>query len=325
MRILSIDGGGYLGLASAALLAEFERHFRASCHDSFDLFCGTSTGAIIALALAADIPAAEVVALYERIGPVVFPIRSAKLRWVRKYTVGWFRSQYQNEALRHGLHDVFKDLTLDDIKARGKFALVAAYNDSSGTPRVFKTDHADELTAHGRYRLCDIALASSAAPTYLPVVELKPPGSSQVERFCDGGLFANTPALIGYAEAVSHLRIPPSEISILSVATPRATQAQRASATESNKRLNRGMWAWRRITEVMIDASSTIASSALERIVGALGNEGQEYVRLTIARPPGLDLDVATANARETLVQLGTECGQDNANRRSVACFFHRD
>jgi patatin-like phospholipase/acyl hydrolase len=116
MRILSIDGGGYLGLASAALLAEFERHFGVSCHDSFDLFCGTSTGAIIALALAADIPAAEVVALYERIGPVVFPIRSAKLRWVHRRTVGFFRSQYQNEALRRVLHDVFKDGGVEGVK-----------------------------------------------------------------------------------------------------------------------------------------------------------------------------------------------------------------
>src|SRR6187399_332960 len=103
MRILSIDGGGYLGLASAALLAEFERHFGASCHDSFDLFCGTSTGAIIALALAANMPAADVVALYERIGPLVFSTRSPILRTARKYTIGWFRSQYQNQSLGQAL------------------------------------------------------------------------------------------------------------------------------------------------------------------------------------------------------------------------------
>ena len=38
VRILSLDGGGYLGLAGAAFLAELERHFGVSCHDSFDLF-----------------------------------------------------------------------------------------------------------------------------------------------------------------------------------------------------------------------------------------------------------------------------------------------
>lgn len=77
MRILSIDGGGYLGLASACFLAELERHFGATCHDSFDMFCGTSTGAIIALALAHGLKATEICDLYRSFGPEVFynPIR----------------------------------------------------------------------------------------------------------------------------------------------------------------------------------------------------------------------------------------------------------
>ena len=325
MRILSIDGGGYLGLASAALLAEFERHFGASCHDRFDLFCGTSTGAIIALALAADMRAAEVVALYKRIGPVVFPTRSSIVRTARKYTFGVFRSQYQNQGLARALHETFQELTLGDIMARGKLALIAAYNDSSGMPRLFKTDHADGLSAHRQYRLCDIALANSAAPKYLTAVELKRPGTGEIERFCDGGLFANSPALLGYAEAVYHLRTPPSDISILSVATPRASQAQRASASKSHKRLNRGLLSWIRATNVMVDASSTIAHFALERIVGALGNGDDRYVRLTISRPTGVDLDVATVDATESLLQVGTECAQDNGTRRKVACFFNRN
>ena len=52
MRILSIDGGGYLGLATAAFIDGVERHFKTTLHDEFELFCGTSTGAIIALAIA---------------------------------------------------------------------------------------------------------------------------------------------------------------------------------------------------------------------------------------------------------------------------------
>ena len=310
-----------MGLASATLLAEFERHFRISCHESFDLFCGTSTGAMIALALAAGKSADDVVRFYMRMGPEVFPVRKALVRRARRCTLGLFRPQYQNDALCRALEEVFGDLTLGDIRARGKLALVAAYNDSSGTPRLFKTDHAPELTAHGEYRLRDVALASAAAPTYLPVAELGRPGSDVVERFCDGGVFANSPALLGYAEALSHLRIPPANISILSVATPRANQGQRASATTASKRLNRGIWAWKRITDVMIDASTTIAGSALDRIVRALG-DGQQYVRLTIDRPGGLDLDVATPEATETLSQLGRECAESNGTRGQVARFW---
>src|SRR4029453_9161364 len=86
VRILSLDGGGYLGLAGAAFLAELERHFGVSCHDRFDLFCGTSTGAIIALALASGKSAREVVDLYKEFGPRVFrnPFPgSRQLRWAK--------------------------------------------------------------------------------------------------------------------------------------------------------------------------------------------------------------------------------------------------
>ena len=108
MRILSIDGGGYLGLASACFLAELERHFGATCHESFDMFCGTSTGAIIALALAHGLTATQICDLYRSFGPQVFwnPIRPIRLlRLIR----GILCSRYTNGALRKALEDTFED------------------------------------------------------------------------------------------------------------------------------------------------------------------------------------------------------------------------
>ena len=55
-KILTIDGGGIKGLYSAQVLARFEEHFKCRLSDKFDLICGTSTGAIIALAIALKIP-----------------------------------------------------------------------------------------------------------------------------------------------------------------------------------------------------------------------------------------------------------------------------
>jgi len=72
MRILSIDGGGFLGLAVGTLLQNIEDYFHATCHNRFDLFCGTSTGAIIALGLASGLSANEIVTLYENLGTHVF-------------------------------------------------------------------------------------------------------------------------------------------------------------------------------------------------------------------------------------------------------------
>ena len=142
MRILSLDGGGYLGLAGAAFLTELERHFGVSCHDSFDLFCGTSTGAIIALALASGKSAREVVDLYKAFGPRVFrnPFPgSRRLRWAK----GLFTSLYGNAGLQQALNEAFGGQTLGSILAKGKYVVIPAFCLTTGKPRLFKTDHGD--------------------------------------------------------------------------------------------------------------------------------------------------------------------------------------
>ena len=53
-RILSIDGGGIRGLIPARVLAELEEEFQQKepdkkLYEHFDLICGTSTGAILAI------------------------------------------------------------------------------------------------------------------------------------------------------------------------------------------------------------------------------------------------------------------------------------
>src|SRR6266849_9732039 len=79
-RILALDGGGLRGILTVGFLARTEallrdRHgagdgFRL-CH-SFDLIAGTSTGAIIAAALAAGMTVDEVIGHYRRLGREVF-------------------------------------------------------------------------------------------------------------------------------------------------------------------------------------------------------------------------------------------------------------
>ena len=49
--VLSIDGGGVRGLASATFLSELDKSTNKKLSESFDLIVGTSTGGIIALAI----------------------------------------------------------------------------------------------------------------------------------------------------------------------------------------------------------------------------------------------------------------------------------
>jgi hypothetical protein len=71
-RILSLDGGGIRGAFTAAFLADIERRLGCRVADHFDLIAGTSTGGIIAAALAAGEPASRVVEFYRSRGPRIF-------------------------------------------------------------------------------------------------------------------------------------------------------------------------------------------------------------------------------------------------------------
>lgn len=322
MKILSIDGGGYLGLATASFLQGIEHHFGVRCADQFDLFCGTSTGAIIALALASGMSAEDVTTLYEDLGPKVFPPPSFLARAFPKVR-GVLAARHDNAPLKDALRDAFGDKTLGDLRASGKKVLVTAFALTSGRPRVFKTDHAPGLTAHDRYLVRDVALASSAAPTYLPIVELTDPNTKAVERFCDGGVAANSPALLGYAEAVSALGCTPEDIALLSLATPRTDLAEPASGlTRSQRALDRGYLGWglgERIITLALDGVAMLSDTALARIAQGAG---ARYERVHFQQPRGLGLDVVTLESTQTLRQLGSDRARNSQARGQVEPFF---
>ena len=72
MRILTIDGGGIRGLLPALVLAAFETRAGRSVAKYFDLVAGTSTGGILALGLAAGIPAMRMAEFYLERGAAIF-------------------------------------------------------------------------------------------------------------------------------------------------------------------------------------------------------------------------------------------------------------
>jgi hypothetical protein len=301
-----------------------ERHFGVTSHASFDLFCGTSTGAIIALALASGRTAREVVDLYKGFGPEVFrnPFPgSRQLRWAK----GMVTSRYGNEALRRALGDVFGTQTLGSILAKGKYVVIPAFCLTTGKPRIFKTDHCDGLTRHNQYLIRDVALASSAAPVYLPVVELPSPVDGRIERYCDGGVFANHPALLGLTEALFHLKATPADLSILSVSTPRSNMAEEASAAGFFRRnvLRRGVCMWAgSMAGLFIDSTSEAANETIRRLHTSIGCSAGSFQRVPFPKPKGLDLDVADARATHTLETLGVETGSNNEVRDRMEQFF---
>ncbi|MFN2444838.1 MAG: patatin-like phospholipase family protein [Vicinamibacterales bacterium] len=245
---------------------------------TFRPLCATSTGAIIALALAAGKTGAEIVTFYERLGPRVFqprPERKGRFGRLRDFLEHRARARHGNVPLRAALDEAFGALTLGDLRAAGKSVLITAFNISAGVPRIFKTDHAPGLILHDRYTVTDVAMASTAAPTYLPIVEIKDPVSAVGERFCHGGMVTNSPALLGYAEAVSALGCRAEDVQILSLGTPRNDLAERPCALLPEQRpLNRGYAGWKygeQIVSIAMDGGAKVNHFALERIAKATG------------------------------------------------------
>jgi uncharacterized protein len=325
MKILSIDGGGYLGLATASFIEETERHFCTKFHDEFDLFCGTSTGAIIALCLASGMTGEEIRRMYEDFGPKVFSNYCRLHRWLRKWPWGIFFSRYSNTPLRHALEEAFGEMTLGDILKRDKKVLVTAYSLTNGRPWFFKTNHSPTLTRDNGYKLVDIAMASSAAPTYLPEVELKDPSSDISNTYCDGGVVANHPALLGYAEAVYELKSLPASIKILSLSTPRVPLA--ISEVEKNyvQRISRkGIILWgSKLADIFIDSNSQMVDQLFRRIVKPPESDGPTYIRIMLERPACLELDTADAAATTTLKQIGMDKASSGVTRQELQKLFN--
>lgn len=325
MQILSLDGGGYLGLTTISFLEALEEHFKSSCHQQFTFFTGTSTGAIIALSLAAGRTAKEVATLYQELGDEVFPSPTI-FRRVSRSMRTVFRAKHDNEALKGCLTRVFGDTTLADISAQGKHVLVPAYSLTNGRPRIFKTDHSANLSRDGGRCLRDIALASAAAPTYLPVVAVRDPVSGVNELYCDGGVCANNPALLAYTEAMCELRV--DHVRILSISTPRTDMATRAWVLDhSNANSpNWGYVGWLtagKLAEVFTNAAPMLAHETLRRLVRLA--PGAAYERIEFENRDHIPMDLATPAATATLRQLGIDRASQNSVRDQVRSFFNEE
>ncbi|XP_057962580.1 phospholipase A I isoform X2 [Malania oleifera] len=73
LRILSMDGGGMKGLATVRILKEIEKRTGKRIHEMFDLICGTSTGGMLAVALAIKLMTLDQCEeIYKKLGKLVF-------------------------------------------------------------------------------------------------------------------------------------------------------------------------------------------------------------------------------------------------------------
>lgn len=192
INILAIDGGGIRGIIPATILTRLKAEVPGFM-DQADLIAGTSTGGIIALALAAGIPVGDMVDLYLTQGERIFKRRG--------WGIGFFSlfsSKYTDRGLLEVLDEQFGDLKLKDLKRQVLVSTLDLDNckdlcERRWAPKFFTNWHGHkDWQADGDIFLRKLAAYTSAAPTYFP---------SQ-DGYVDGGLVANSPSMAALAEVI---------------------------------------------------------------------------------------------------------------------------
>ncbi len=214
-RILSIDGGGIRGVFPAAVLAELEKRFLdgTSTINHFDMIAGTSTGGIIALALAQGMTAQQALNIYLERGELIFP-PAAGLGKISRVLRWFFKPKHDQATLKEELLRIFGDKVLDDAATR---LVIPSFEGRHGEPFLYKTPHHPDYQKDRHKKFAHVALHTTAAPSYYPGVE------DDGYIMIDGGIWANNPVMNALVDALACFDIAREDVRILSLGTGEST------------------------------------------------------------------------------------------------------
>lgn len=291
-RILALAGGGFLGLYTASLLARLEAEAGEPLGRRFDLLAGTSVGGILAIALAFEMPMERIVRLFVRNGSKVFSPRGAptgavsRLLDLSRAIVG---PKYSGQALRDALAEYLGRRTLGEALHA---VVVPAVNVTRSQTKVFKTPHAPGSSGDESVRAVDVAMATSAAPAYFPLVRVNG------EVYADGGLFAVAPDQVALHEAEHFIGVDPATVRMLSLGT-----ATHGYSPPEGVDVNAGAVGWLADGRLIL----TLISVQQQHVEAMMEDRlGPRYLRLDAEwpAPARLGIDIATADAAATLSAL---------------------
>lgn len=322
-KILSIDGGGIKGLYSATILKEFEEKFDCHISDYFDMLCGTSTGGLIALALSLKIPAKNICDFYEFEGPKIFPKsnnvsfggKSISRRFMKQIASG---GKYSDKPLRKALEEIFNESRIGDSN---NLLCIPSYTITEARPFVFKYDHTILDRDNGAL-MVDVALATSAAPTYFPMAEIPYYNNKQ---FIDGGVWANNPTLVGLLEALTYFVGEDKEynkLDILSISSLSISGGKPTGLKRERSFLNWG----NDLFETSFTGQSFFSHFFMEKIK-TISNIDINYERIPSVEVSSeqeslIQLDVATKAALDLIKGKGKDQADIFKKRSEIIDFF---
>lgn len=271
-RILSIDGGGIRGIIPVILLQRLSSQpGLTGWIDSVDLIAGTSTGGLIALALAAGKSLPDIRGMYEAKGAEIF----ARSTWrVVTHLSSIIGAKYDIKNLERVIKPFLgESLTLANL---GKRVLIASFDLDSGPddprgrtwkPKLFHNFSNED--SDGKELAYRVGLYTSAAPTYFQ------PSNGYV----DGGVYASNPAMCALAQTQDpRVRNGPriEDVVLLSLSTGRSLQF----IDKVNPDWGDAQWI-EPLIAIMLDGVSGIADYQCKQVLR------DRYLRLAPVFPSG--------------------------------------
>ena len=182
-RLLALDGGGVRGALTIAFLERIEallmEHHGKDVRlgDYFDLVGGTSTGAVIAGALALGFQTAQVKDFYLRLAPFAFK----RQRWA----IPVLQAKFDASGLRSRIEEVVGNRELQSTDLITGFCVITKRMDTgspwiiSNNPRAPYWEDGAGHIGNKRYPLVNLVRASTAAPHFFDP-ELLPISQNEV-------------------------------------------------------------------------------------------------------------------------------------------------
>lgn len=329
-KILSIDGGGIRGVFPAMFLANLEAELKSKgvekwqIYQNFDLICGTSTGGIMAIALALGIPAKEVYELYLNNAATIF---GGKKGFFKRFKY----SSHDRAELEKLIREKFQktkngeDPRLIDCKTH---VAIPIYDLMEGRPSVLKSKYHDAFVRDYHIPAYQAALATSAAPTYFDPYsggyqDLK--GIDQpFNNKIDGGVFANNPTLNGIIEAQKAFNLSLKDISVLSIGTGYQKFCDAGIDKKKQQRKKYGIHYWmlqgdrKRLIEVFMQGQSQQAQNLISLLKNGIDRREADnfvYTRIDTALDAtcNIELDETDRNKLTKLAEKATIEFQNNA------------
>jgi hypothetical protein len=289
-RVVSVDGGGVRGVVPVIAMQRLAAEPGLETWlDRTHLIAGTSTGGLIALAVAAGVPLDDLRDLYvTRAGRVFADSVLDDLRDVGKV----FGADYDVANLEREARRVLGDRTLSDLGTR---VLVTAFDLDRGTgparrwkPKLFHNFPGPD--SDGGALAYRVAVATAAAPTYF----------ASYDGYIDGGVFATNPSMCALAQT-QDARIPADEraelheLRLLSFGTGRTLRYLEGD------RLDWGYWQWvRPLLDLMLDGVNGIADYQCAQLLGP------RYHRLAPTFPPDKSIGQDAVDEIPYLVDFAT-------------------